>query len=212
MKSFDYEIIPALEGGNIAKFRNHAIKNCRAKYIIFAGPDMVLAPETGDILAEEMERSGAGLVSCGYDILDQDVPYYVTPEFNRRVLDREDMLCRYFYQTHYQGFVWNKMFKTSVLKRKRIRFDTDIPGSEEMLFLIRYTKAIHNVVMLPDVLCHVHSVGEADLMLEMESYRRMRKKLWRHDDAQWLCDQSLELLEMEMMDAEENDLAPEEHS
>lgn len=194
----DYEIIPAPTGGNAAEYRNKAIKGCRAKYIMFEGEGMTIDPGAGERLANEMTRSGAGLVTCGYEILDDGEPCYVTPEFNRRVLDREDMLCRYFYQTHYQGYVWNKMFRTSVLKRHRIKFDTDIPGSEEMLFLIRYTKAIHNVVMLPDVLCHVKSVGEADIELEMEAYYRMEKKLWRHDDAQWLCQQSIELLEMEL--------------
>ncbi len=200
MKEYDYEIVPAPVGENPAEFRNNAIKKCKAKYIMFAGEDMTVEPETADILAAEMVHSGAGIVTCGYDISSDGQVIYTTPEFNRRVLDREDMLCRYFYQTHYQGYIWNKMFKTSVLKRRRIRFDTDIPGSEEMLFLIRYTKSIHDAVMLPDVLCHVNSVGEADIELEIEAYRRMQKKLWRHDDAQWLCEQTLELLEMEAED------------
>ncbi|MCR5099085.1 MAG: glycosyltransferase [Lachnospiraceae bacterium] len=198
MNKRSYEIIPAPKGENLAEYRNTAIKKCRADYMVFEGPDMVFDPAMGDVLASEMERSGAGLVLCGYDITEGDEVIYETPEFNRRVMDREDMLCRYFYQTHYQGYVCNKMFKTSVLKKKRIRFDTDIPGSEEMLFLVRYTKAIHDVVMLPDILCHIKNVGEADLGLELEAFYRMRKKLWRHDDAQWLCDQNIELLEMEL--------------
>ena len=200
MKTNDFEIVPAPDGENAAEFRNRAIKSCKAKYIMFAGDGMVMEPCMGEVLMDEMVSSGAGLVTCGYDIISDEQCVYTTPEFNRRVLDREDMLCRYFYQTHYQGYVWNKMFKTSVLKKHRIRFDTDIPGSEEMLFLIRYTKAIHDVVMLPDVLCHVSNVGEADIGFELEAYIRMQKKLWRHEDAQWLCEQTLELLEMEAED------------
>ena len=201
MSKVDYEIVPAAEQ-DLAAFRNKAISHCSEKYIVFADPGMTIDPEMGEILMEELERSGAGMASCGYDIIDPDTgePYYATPEFNRRVLEKEDMLCRLFYQTHYQGSVGNKMFRTGTLKRRRIRFDSDLPGSEDMPFLVKYLCVTHSAVMLPEHLCHIVTPQEADLELEIEAYYRMKKKLWRHPDPRWLCEQSIEFLEMELTD------------
>ena len=204
----DYEIIEATSGEGLAALRNEGIKNCKAKYIIFGAPGVFMEEGTAEYLIEEMESTGCGMASCGYDIMtpETDVSaglpeefevYYMSPEFNRRVMDSEDMLCRLFYQTHYQGFIWNKVFRTETIRRKRIRFDTDIPGSEEMPFLIRYIRSIREAVMLPEILFHIHDVPEADIDCEIEAYKRMKKKLWRHADARWLCEQNIELLEIE---------------
>ncbi len=224
MGSSEYEIIRQGSGTYTAKYRNEALKDCKAKYVIFGSEGVDFDEGMAELMMAEMEESGAGLVVCGYDIMDPgtedtstgniETPaskvvappedfeiYYETPEFNRRVMDREDMLCRIFYQTHYQGFVWNKMFRTGVIKKKRIHFDTDIPGSEDMLFLVNYIRNVKSAVILPQHMCHVHSLPEADFDHEVTAYNRMKKKLWRYPDAKWLCEQSLQLLQEELMDA-----------
>ena len=197
----NYEIIPAADGDGLAVFRNRAIKNIKAKYVAFCGRDVIFDPDMMDFVTDEMERSGAGMGVIGYDIADPEGGIlYETPEGTRRVMDRDDMLCRIFYQTHYQGFVWNKVYRRSIIKRNFLKFDEDIPGSEEMVFLVDYLKHTRDVVVLPQHLVHATAVPTADMDLELLAYERIRKKLRRFPDAQWLCEESMELLEMELSD------------
>lgn len=205
----DVEIINCT-GKSPASERNAALKKAKGKYIIFSDPSVSVDDEMTDRAVEELEKTGAGMGVVGYDIADTDGGLlYETPESTRRVMERDDMLCRIFYQTHYQGFVWNKVFRLSVIKRHFLKFCEDIPGSEEMVFIVDYLKHCGDVVVLPDHYAHATAVPTADIDLELLAYERMRKKLRRFPDAQWLCETALELLEMEQMDMEDDGLYDE---
>ena len=191
----DIEIIKAF-GMDMAKERNAAIKSSKAKYILFADSAVTYDEDAAEQMAAELEKSGADMAVCGYDMRDDEGRLiYETPECTRRVMEREDMLCRVFYQTHYQGFVWNKLFRRSVLRYSRIRFYEDIPGSEELPFIVNYTKHAGMTVVLPQHLAHAGTIPAADIDLEIIAYERMRKKLRRFYDAQFLCEMAGEYLE-----------------
>ena len=197
----DIEIIRAESEKNFAEARNLAIKNSRAKYLIFACPGAKYDEDAIEAACGEIENKKYGMAGFGYEVYSEGEKVYETPEFNRRVLDRDDMLCRLFHQFHYQGFIWNKIFKRSILIKHRIRFAEDIPGSEEMLFIVDYLKKAGDAVMLPEHIVRVSDIPSADMDLELEAFYRMHKKLRRHPDAQWLCEQSIDMMEE---DLEEN--------
>ena len=197
----DVEIIYVEDDNDLAQKRNEAVKKSRAKYIMFAAPGMKIDEDGIDAMAEQMEHTSAKLVCCGYRMFEPDGvdPVYETPEFNRRYLDREDMLCRLFYQTHYQGYVFNKLFKRSVIRNHHLKFAEDIPGSEEMLFLVEYLKKAGDAIMLPGHYVDVSYIPSADLSLELEAFYRIHTKLRKNPDAQWLCEQTIDMLEEELL-------------
>ena len=204
-----FEIIKTEERDDMAAFRNEALKKSHAKYVMFAAPGMKVDEKGIALMAEQMEKTSAKMVSCGYRMYAPDEEgspelVYETPEFNRRFLDKDDMLCRLFYQTHYQGFVFNKLFKRSVIRNHHLKFAEDIPGSEEMLFVVEYIKKAGDAIMLPGHYTEVSFVPSADLGLELEAFYRMQARLKRHPDAQWLCEQSIEMLEEELEDDAED--------
>ncbi|MCG4778778.1 hypothetical protein L0P10_18035, partial [Eggerthella lenta] len=56
----------------------------------------------------------------------------------KQVMDRRQALEQIFVSTGYEGYPWNKLFKTSIIKDNQIRFNTDLVLAEDLYFCCEY--------------------------------------------------------------------------
>ncbi|MBQ4373962.1 MAG: glycosyltransferase family 2 protein, partial [Lachnospiraceae bacterium] len=93
----------------VSAARNEGLHLTDGEYVVFMDGDDVVEPDYIEYLVSMMKD--VDLASCGYDMVAEGEQMYASPESTVRVLSREDMLCRLFYQINDQGYVWNKMFR-----------------------------------------------------------------------------------------------------
>lgn len=123
---------------------------------------------------------------------------YETAESGVRTIEREDLLCKLFYLTGYQGFLWNKIFRLDIIKKHRVYFDEKIFCHEDQLFLVSYVLHIDAARMLPEHVCW-HAAGSGRMPTEKEkrsgacAFSKMALRLWRYPDARWLCKEGAKL-------------------
>ena len=191
----NFEVIP-VEGKSIAA-RNEAIKKAKGEFLTFVSAKDDLAENYLDYLLQG--RVGAHMSVCGYDISDGNEVVYETPESTRRLMSGEEMQCRLYYQYHYQGYLQNKMFRTQILRSKRIMFAEDLEENSDFLFLMQYLRYAKLVRMLPEICYHFRPYNslkkslqsEAELRIsETDGYLRCLKEVQRRSDAQWLGEQT----------------------
>lgn len=59
----------------------------------------------------------------------------------------------HFY-TLYFGAVWNKIYKTEIIKKYNLRFDESIRYGEDLVFNAEYVKKVNKVAIDPNIICN----------------------------------------------------------
>ena len=199
--------------------RNAGIEAARGELLVFPdGDDRVtkgylgtllgtIADSKKQLMSKGFPRVQAQLGIVGYDVVEDDKVIDETEESGIRVMDQEDFLCRLFFQENYQGYVWNKIFRKSIIDKFGLRFDEGVYYREDQLFIceyalhcdaIRYNPArMYHYVQRPDSataqLDPEDGVLKLDVlereMTQCLAFSKMRKLLKKHEDPQWYLEQ-----------------------
>ncbi|MBO4812882.1 glycosyltransferase [Candidatus Saccharibacteria bacterium] len=120
----------------VSSARNYGLKLASGDYVCFFDSDDVVEPNMVERLLDNLLRHEADLSMCGYNIID-----------NCRVSEKKQKIASFlmlskedFHRNYrvYQGYLWNKMFKTDIAKK--VLFDEDIYCCEDELFVVRYVE------------------------------------------------------------------------
>lgn len=203
----------------VSSGRNAGIEAAQGEYIVFPdGDDRVtrgylgtligtIADSKKKLLSKGFPRISAQMGLIGYDVIEEDRAIDQTEESGIRVMNQEDFLCRLFFQENYQGYVWNKIFKKSIIDKFNLRFDERVYYREDQLFVCEY--ALHCDAIRCNPARMYHYVQRSDsataaLMpedgvldiktLEREmtqciAFSKMRSLLKEHEDPQWFLEQ-----------------------
>lgn len=127
------------EGVSMA--RNDGIKVATGKYIIFVDSDDVIKSNMIEILINRMETNNVGLVACSYykKYINNIDPINFSEE---GIFNKEEFFNILLKTDSVQGYLWNKIFITDVIKTNNLTFDKNIKICEDLLFCFQYIQCI----------------------------------------------------------------------
>lgn len=132
------------ENGGASSARNTGIKLALGKWIFFIDADDVLPSDAIKSLTALSVDENADLIVGGYSINDtkkNTTKVYCVPE---PVLNRTEAANMLFLENKYgyQGYIWNKLFRRSVIAGNDILFDEHYAFNEDRLFCVEYVCAM----------------------------------------------------------------------
>ena len=110
-----------------------------SEYLIFVDADDFVEADYLKLLFDQFkDNSNCDLAICGYRKEDENGELRFRAAGQKQMMDRRQALEQIFVSTGYEGYPWNKLFKTSIIKDNQIRFNTDLVLAEDLYFCCEY--------------------------------------------------------------------------
>lgn len=125
----------------VSSARNIGIANATGSYIGFVDSDDFVEPNLFNTLLECMELYNSEMSTCNYNIVttkETKCFYHGEIENDILIINSKDEFYRLLNKNYYKGFLWNKLFKTEIVKK--IGFDNNIYMCEDLLFVVKYAE------------------------------------------------------------------------
>ncbi len=154
------------ENGGVSDARNAGLKKATGEYIGFADPDDYAEPDMFEKLYNSAKENESDLVLCGYKEVFS--PNYSLLRENKIEKKEGDMFDIAYGNVcaDLGAYVWNKLYKASIIKDNNLAFPKDINIVEDTVFLfdfIKYAKSysfinapLYNYIRQPKSICAVY--------------------------------------------------------
>ncbi len=141
------EVITQLKNSGLGPARNLGIEHTNGEYIFFLDADDYIHPNALEVLYEQAKRENL-------DILQSK---YIRKKHNNKQIEPEDLTplpspvngIEYFHQGFFiSPMAWAKLYKTSFLKQKNLRFKNQINQDMPFVFeALTHANAVNNNLM-----------------------------------------------------------------
>ena len=140
--------------------RNKGLSKAQGKYVMFLDADDMFEPDLLETLYNIAERDELDIAVTGYDIYNdsQNKHFPATDEPNAAIFkggvvtsknEHPDLIL-----SSTTGYVWNKLYRASFLREKKITFDPDLYVFEDVHFVCCAMATAERVGMAEGV--HIH--------------------------------------------------------
>lgn len=168
----EYEILDSRiilynqENHGVSFSRNIGIENSKGEYICFVDSDDVLNRES---LENRVKGIGENDLYIGkYEIIDSAGNKKGEMPFDGKVYEWIGEDCLKYLFAHsgfgYQGYLWNKLFRNSIIKKNILSFDENISYNEDCLFVLQYLIKSNLKVGIEQNVCYKYRVHDTSAM------------------------------------------------
>ncbi len=140
--------------------RNKGLSHASGKYIMFLDADDMFEPTLIESLYRIAERDNLDVAVIGFDIFNdsQNKIFPATDEPNAAIFHGGVVTSKNEHPDHIlsstTGYVWNKLFRASFLRDKKLTFDPDLYVFEDVHFTCCAMATAESVGMAPGKLVH----------------------------------------------------------
>lgn len=139
IKDSRFKVFNKKNGGS-SSARNIGIEHAQGEWLYFVDADDELLPECLSVLINHTIKD-TELVMCGYNRCNEEGE--IIGERNKKVerfLTIYDTIKELYSseENRYQGFLWCKLFKKSIINKYNIHFNEQLYFNEDRLFIIQY--------------------------------------------------------------------------
>lgn len=147
------------ENEGVSKARNIGLEYARGKYISFVDSDDYISSEMIEKMYVGIEESDL-TICTRYDFEGEQLKYI---PLNDGLENQESYLVNDIKDTGklmvlLTPFVWDKIFKTDIIRNRKIRFSENISYAEDLEFLLKYLYYVSSVRIVNEGLYYYNGV------------------------------------------------------
>lgn len=135
--------------GGLSSARNAGIDAAKGEFIIFPDPDDWAEPQYVEHLLTLQREHDADLVCTGYFIATDESSVPGSADAASALLSGADAQRSLLLPPQMNGFAWNKLCRTDIIRRHDLRFLDDVGTTEDLDFAYRYLAFAKTVCHAP---------------------------------------------------------------
>lgn len=161
------------EGVSIA--RNYGIEKCNGEYIVFVDSDDYLISECIETLVKLVRNEEEPVLGCVdyYEIQNGKLSTYSCEDGKIDSLGYDEGLIKIFDPSSYRGYLWNKIFRLSEIRKYEIRFLPEVKIWEDTLFLMEYIINSSAKILYKHTPLYVYSIYPDSTMGRMDHSKHL---------------------------------------
>ena len=159
----------------VSAARNFGLEKAQGEWIWFVDSDDYIRNDALDVLQSAIEKNDTDSMMFGYqkiNLIGKSI--YQFPEKGNTILLNQSDALKNLYKSSfypYQGYVWSKVFKKSVINDFGIRFDENIYFNEDRLFCFEYfSKTKKNITYILEDLYFYLEAPDSAMNLLTKAY------------------------------------------
>lgn len=136
----------------VSATRNYGLSKAYGEYIQFVDGDDYILPQMTEKMVLKMAETNSDMIVCNY-VKD----FQKVKASNRRLeavgkYTNVEYLCHTLRDPghHYFGVVWNKLYRSRVIKDNGLQFDNRVNLGEDFIFNLHYWLKCRNVIVIKD--------------------------------------------------------------
>lgn len=127
----------------VSHARNIGIENANGRYIGFVDSDDFIELSMYQNLINSAKRDKCKIVVCGYKIVSKGISRKSDINNVYKIIDNKEVLKEIFFGNKIQGFLWNKLFDSSLFKSTRL--DEKMDMCEDLYIVCKLINKVKKV-------------------------------------------------------------------
>lgn len=136
------------QNSGVSATRNIGLKEATGEYIEFVDPDDFTSKNYIKKMMDGIKNSDC--VICGYNEQYKNATVSHSIAKHKCNIGRKEAINNLFVRNLYNGYLWNKLFKTNIIKEHQLVFNEKISILEDLLFVTEYLSYCNNITLITD--------------------------------------------------------------
>ena len=154
------------ENGGAANARNYALEHVSGEYIGFVDSDDYISLDMYEKLYSKAKHEQADIVCCNYyRVIEEEK--FVRKQFGNININKDGLFNKNVYEASLLfdevPYLWNKIFKTQIIKENDFKFCNDLRIYEDLLFVYQAFSKANKISRIEDAMYYYIVAREGSL-------------------------------------------------
>ena len=136
------------KNGGLCDARNAGLKVAEGEYILFLDPDDFIESNYLEVIDKEIKDYDFLVFGFRNVYKNKVIDGFAL----NKVMSKDETIENMLADEKYCGYVWNKVYKHSIIKEYNLHFDTEVTMSEDILFTYQYIENAKTFKAIDEIL------------------------------------------------------------